>query len=101
MFFSAEKRPELKNINPQATVGDKSKHLAEAWKHMTNEEKAPYVEMADRDKVRYGQQKVAYTAGLEAGFRTKMESDLLLDISVVGAEKVSKKKDPNMPKRNM
>jgi len=101
LFFSAEKRSQLKNINPQATVGDKSKHLSETWKCMTDEEKAPYVEMADRDKVRYDQQKVAYSAGLKAGSRIRMESDLLLDISLKETEKVTKKKDSSMPKRNM
>jgi len=91
----------LKNFNPQATVVDKSKHLSEAWKCMTDEEKAPYVEMADRDKVRYDQQKVAYTAGLEAGHRMRMESEFLLDISLKDTEKFAKRKDPSMPKRNM
>ena len=101
MFFSAEKRPQLKNFNPQATVGDKSKHLSEAWKCMTDEEKAPYVEMAGHDKVRYDQQKVAYAAGLEAGRRMRMENEFLPDISFKDTEKVAKRKDPGMPKRNM
>jgi len=101
LFFSAEKRPQLKNINPQATVGDKSKHLSEAWKCMTDEEKAPYVEMAGRDKVRYDQQKDAYTAGLEAGCRQRVKSDTVLDISLEGQQKRVKKKDPTMPKRSM
>ena len=64
---------------------------------MTNEEKEPYIKMADRDKERYDQQKVAYKAGYHA---KSQEDDLLFGLTE-DAENVSKKKDPNMPKRNM
>lgn len=100
MFFSAQKRPQLKSANPKASVADHSKQLSSEWKQMTDEEKEPYIKMADRDKERYDQQKVAFSAGLKAGYHAaRLEEDNLL----FGVTKVtkSKKKNPDMPKRNM
>ena len=98
MFYSAQKRPQLKTANPKASVGDNSKQLSNEWKQMTNEEKEPYIKMADRDKERYDQQKVAFSAGLKAGYHARSQEGNLLFGDM---ENVNKKKDPSMPKRNM
>ena len=100
LHFSAEKRPQLKTANPKASVGDNSKQLSSEWKQMTDKEKEPYIKMAASDKIRYDQQKVAFSAGLEAGYHARLQEDNLLFGLTEDVENV-KKKDPNMPKRNM
>lgn len=101
LFFSAQKRPQLKSANPKATVGDNSKQLSTEWKKMTDKEKEPYIKMADRDKERYDQQKVAFSAGLKAGYHARSQEDDLLFGLTEDMENFNKKKDPSMPKRNM
>ena len=68
---------------------------------MTDKEKEPYIQMADRDKERYDQQKVAFSAGLKAGYHTRLQEDDLLFGLTEDMENFNKKKDPSMPKRNM
>jgi len=68
---------------------------------MTDKEKEPYIRMADRDKERYDQQKVAFSAGLKAGYNTRLQGDSLIFGLTEDIENINKKKDPNMPKRNM
>ena len=63
MFFSIEKRPHLRLQNPKANVGALSKQLAAAWNIMTPTQKAPYEEMAKRDKDRYERELLDYRAG--------------------------------------
>ncbi|KAF4749051.1 hypothetical protein FOZ62_007749 [Perkinsus olseni] len=43
-------------------IGDIAKKTGEAWKAMSEEEKAPYTKLADEDKQRYEREKAA--AGL-------------------------------------
>ncbi|KAF7731699.1 Non-histone chromosomal protein 6 [Apophysomyces ossiformis] len=59
MFFSQEKRQEVKDENPEATFGQIGKILGEKWKGMTDEQKKPYVEKAEADKKRYEDEKAA------------------------------------------
>ena len=54
LHFCSEKRPKLKQENPNLSVGAMARQLSLAWKLMTSEQKKPYDEMADRDKQRYG-----------------------------------------------
>lgn len=105
LFYSAQKRPQLKSANPKASVGDNSKQLSSEWKQMTDEEKEPYIKMADRDKERYDQQKVAFSAGLKAGYHAArlQEDDLLFGLNE-DMENCKRNKDKDrsgMPKRNM
>ncbi|KAL7754267.1 Non-histone chromosomal protein 6 [Sorochytrium milnesiophthora] len=58
--FSADKRNEVKQANPGATVGTIAKVLGDMWKKLTEEEKKPYNERAAQDKVRYEQDMQAY-----------------------------------------
>lgn len=53
MFFSNMKRPKLKQEDPNANIAELAKQLGAAWKVMTKEQKAPYDEMAKKDKQRY------------------------------------------------
>ena len=101
LFFSAQKRPQLKTANPKATVGDNSKQLSNEWKQMTDKEKEPYIKMADQDKERYDQQKSAFSAGLNAGYHARLQEDNLLFGLTEGMRNFNKKKESGMPKRNM
>lgn len=53
MFFCQEKRPKLKEQNPSATVGELAKQLGAAWKIMTEAQKKPYEQSAQKDRERY------------------------------------------------
>jgi len=51
-FFTKEKRSEIKEANPEATFGEMAGHVSSAWKALTDEEKIPYVTLAEKDKIR-------------------------------------------------
>ncbi|KAI8969286.1 high mobility group box domain-containing protein, partial [Mycotypha africana] len=57
MFFSQEKRAEVKADNPDASFGQIGKLLGEKWKSMSDEDKKPYVAKAEADKKRYEDEK--------------------------------------------
>ncbi|EAY01387.1 HMG box family protein [Trichomonas vaginalis G3] len=48
--FCKEKRPQVKADNPGIAFGDIAKKLGEMWKNLSEEEKKPYVEMAEKEK---------------------------------------------------
>ena len=62
-FFCGEKRPKLKEQNPQATVGEIAKQLGAAWKIMTPEQKAPYEKQSKDDRKRYERDMEKYRKG--------------------------------------
>jgi len=53
MFFSQEKRNEVKNDNPDASFGDLGKIIGNLWKNISPEEKEKYEKKAREDKERY------------------------------------------------
>ncbi|KAI8096984.1 high mobility group box domain-containing protein [Halteromyces radiatus] len=57
MFFSQANRNKVKEENPDATFGQLGKILGEKWKNMTDEEKKPYNQQAEKDKARYEAEK--------------------------------------------
>ncbi|PIA17844.1 high mobility group box, partial [Coemansia reversa NRRL 1564] len=59
MYFSQEKRPEVKKDNPDATFGSIGKILGQMWTSLAESEKAPYLGLAQKDKVRYESEKKA------------------------------------------
>lgn len=85
-------------------MGALAKQLSVAWKMMTDDQKKPYNEMAERDKQRYEQQKQAYEAGYSAAYYQK---DIPGGASGPGMvthmvpRQRRRRKDPEMPKRNM
>ena len=107
LHFCSEKRPKLKQDNPTATVGGMAKQLSMTWKEMTLEERRPYEHLAERDKERYEQQKQAYEAGYLAAmskreFASPMQSGILVpQMMMKPPRQKRRRKDPDMPKRNM
>ncbi|SPO36695.1 probable NHP6B - nonhistone chromosomal protein [Pseudozyma flocculosa] len=62
MFFSQDHREKVKTENPDAGFGDVGRLLGAKWKEMSDSEKQPYLDMANRDKLRADAEKAAYNA---------------------------------------
>ena len=60
MFFMASQREELVKTNPTDGIGDIVKKVGALWSKLSDKEKAPYAEMAAKDKVRYEAAKTIY-----------------------------------------
>ncbi|KAI3625662.1 hypothetical protein CBS9595_001023 [Malassezia furfur] len=60
MFFSQDWRERVKSENPDAGFGDVGRLLGTKWKEMSEDEKKPYIDMANRDKERAEAEKAAY-----------------------------------------
>ena len=53
LHFSAQRRPQLRENNPEAGFGLLTKMLAAEWTGMSEAEKAPYKEIEKKDLERY------------------------------------------------
>jgi len=53
MFFSQEKRPEIKRNNQNVSFGEIGKLLGEAWQKQNKDERKPYEEKAKKAKEEY------------------------------------------------
>lgn len=59
MFFMKEKRQSLLEQSPGLSIADCGKRLGERWRGMTDDEKAPFVELANQDKERFDRETAA------------------------------------------
>jgi hypothetical protein len=82
--FSTEKRPELREENPDLSPMEITQKIAELWRDMSEKEKESYKKMAHHDKERYESEISKYKSSDD-------ESD--------SKPHKSKKKDANEPKR--
>lgn len=57
LFFSSDRRPSLRQEQPDLSMLDVSRVLGEEWNHLTEEEKEPYLQMATKDRRRYDEEK--------------------------------------------
>tara|TARA_B110000285_G_C14855119_1_gene481852 strand:+ start:63 stop:470 length:408 start_codon:yes stop_codon:yes gene_type:complete len=60
MYFCAEKRDELKKNNPELKMVDLSKLLGKLWGDTNEKNRKKYVVLADKDKMRYSEDKEQY-----------------------------------------
>ena len=60
MYFSAEKRSEIKATNPDMKFGEIQKVIGAAWKDQTTTEYMKWHKMAEKDKERYRQELIEY-----------------------------------------
>ncbi|CAO1615720.1 unnamed protein product [Parajaminaea phylloscopi] len=60
MFFSQDQRERTKSENPTATFGEIGRILGATWKEMSDAQKKPYIDMAERDKKRAEDEKASY-----------------------------------------
>lgn len=65
LFFCQEKRPHVKAINPDYTIGDVAKVLGKEWKELDEDDKKPFEELAKKDRKRYDQEKKDYVPAEE------------------------------------
>ena len=57
IFFCKDRRDAIKEENPEMSTKDITAELGRLWKSLSEEEKAPYVELANNDKNRYESEK--------------------------------------------
>lgn len=67
MFYSLEKRPSIKALNPDFGVGKLAQSLAKQWNVLPTTDRAPFASMAQKDKERYVAELKAYKKGLYNG----------------------------------
>ncbi len=60
MFFSQDKRPEIKMKTPDSTIGEVAKQLGARWKSLSEDEKKPYEKLAREDRERYMEEMAEY-----------------------------------------
>eukprot|EP01006_Ploeotia_vitrea_P044245 TRINITY_DN66820_c6_g2_i1.p1 TRINITY_DN66820_c6_g2~~TRINITY_DN66820_c6_g2_i1.p1 ORF type:complete len:157 (+),score=109.53 TRINITY_DN66820_c6_g2_i1:385-855(+) len=66
LFFGQEMRQKIKDEFPDAKSPEIMTKIGARWREMNDEDKQPYVKMADKDKQRYALQKAAYESKLAA-----------------------------------
>lgn len=64
MFFSQDWRERIKQENPEASFGEVGRLLGAKWSSLSDSEKKPYQDMAERDKQRAESDKAAYVSFL-------------------------------------
>ena len=77
MCFSEDKRSNLKEDNPEAPTKEIAKMLGEMWRNMTDNDKEPYVKMAQRDKARYEEEMTTFMKGDFVVPSTSMAVDMV------------------------
>jgi len=104
-LFSNQKRVEVKDANPQFSVGEIGRRLGEMWRNLSDESKRPFEEAAKRAKLRYGRAMEAFKEGRpfeeeaeEAISESKSVDnfenlDILLNDSIVQEESLSAEAD--------
>jgi len=60
--FFAAKRSQILKDKPELKFGEVGALIAQMWNGLSDEEKAPYVKIAEQDKERYAQERAEYEA---------------------------------------
>ena len=84
MFYSAERRPEIKIADPDLASGEVAKQIGVEWREFKDAKKVQYQKKSDKDKARYVKEMESYEPP---------ESEF-------GKKKVKRKRDPDAPKRS-
>ena len=93
-IFMAEKRPEFQKACAGKPVTEVSKMGSEAWKKLTDAQKAPYQKKYEEAKAQFDKNMAAFLAG--GGEKTKGAAALR---SEKRKARELKRKDPNAPKK--
>ena len=60
LYYTLDRRPELKKLKPELTNKQMLSEMGIEWNKMKEEDKKKYVQKADEDKKRYEKEKAAY-----------------------------------------
>ena len=60
LFFSRDRRPDIKSDHPNYSIGEIAKELGKEWQSMDGDEKAPFEKMTQKDRDRYEEEKRNY-----------------------------------------
>lgn len=60
MFFSQERRPDVKAKNPNIAFGEVAKKIGAEWKQLKDSKKAKFIKLANKDKERYVKEMANY-----------------------------------------
>ncbi|XP_068701386.1 high mobility group protein B3-like [Montipora foliosa] len=77
MCFSEEKRPKLKEQNPDEPTKEIAKMLGEMWRNMNDQDKEHYIKLAQRDKERYDEEMKAFMKGDYVVPSTSVDTDMV------------------------
>lgn len=101
IYFSNDKRGEIKKENPDADFAEISKLIAKEWKTLSPKDKTPYQKMADEDKLRYQKELVEWKengGGSKSKVRLGGECGYVVSTSKTGkATFCGKKSSPKSP----
>ena len=91
--FLKSRREECREKGEEMGFTEFSKMCSDEWKELTEDDRAHYTKMADKDKVRYDKEMKVYKPSPGYNSKGKLEG---------GKRRRKKKtKDPNAPKRAM
>ncbi|KAJ1951431.1 non-histone protein [Linderina macrospora] len=63
VLFCQAERPGVKNASAEMSSGELTRLMSHRWKHMTEDERKPYFEIYDREKLRYEKEMSSYIGG--------------------------------------
>ena len=69
ILFSSDTRGKIKEEHADWKIGDVGKELGRLWRGMTDKDKAPFLKLSSKDKVRYETEMKSYTEGLQASLQ--------------------------------
>jgi len=92
-YYTSQRRSELLKEQPGIKVTEQAKIMGQEWKQLSDSEKAPFVQKAEKDKKRYAEEKANYVAPEKDSDASDSSSDS------DEPKKKKKKKDPNAPKK--
>jgi len=101
MFFANDKRPLLRKDHPDMKITEIGKELGRMWKDLTDEERKPYMQQAEEDKVRYSREKENYSPPSDSSESSDDDRGRRSSGEPAKKKRKKKKKDPNKPKRSM
>jgi len=95
IYFTSEKRAEVKEQNPDKKTTELTTIMSEMWADYTDEQKEPYKKMELADKERFAKEKVVYESESNSD-NSDSENEVVKKV-----KKVKKVKDENAPKKNL
>jgi len=97
-FYTAKRRIELKAEGSTLKPTELTRQFGVEWKALTEEQRAPFVALAEKDKLRYAKAKAEYKPAKRSASSSDSNDS---DSDKPKKKKTKKDKDPNAPKKPM